>query len=72
MPDKENLKHDQDGLEYMRISELPEDEREPFTEALRGQTCPVIPGIEPQDAFYVWDYNVWKKHGKDVPYHLWD
>ena len=72
MPDKESMVHSRDGLNYMRISELPEEEREPFTKALYGQTCPIIDGLEPQDAFYQCDYDKWKRYGDKLPPHLWD
>ena len=56
---------------YIRISELPEDEREPFTNWMQGQTRPWIDDLDPQDTAYPWDYERWinkKKTGLEV----WD
>ena len=54
---------------YIRISELEEWEKAPFSKWLYGQTLPLIPNLEPQDATYSWDYERWveyRKTGKEV------
>lgn len=49
--------HDQ-GIAWVRISECPAEERETLAQwiEVRMMATPVISGIEPQDAVYVWDY----------------
>ena len=51
--------------DWPRIKDLPEAEREPFTQWLGGQTRPLEDGYEeiPEaewDWFYQWDYDRWK------------
>jgi hypothetical protein len=55
--------------QWPRVSELPEDEREPFTNWLVGQTRPMIEGIpmDEQDGYYEHDYRRWKSGCK-----IWD
>jgi len=53
---------------YIRISELPEEEREPFSKWMAGQTRPVIPELEPQDAVYPWDYENWLNYKSGKPW----
>lgn len=47
---------------WPRIRDLPESEREPFTEWLNGQTRPLIDGLpdDEQDGYYRWDYERWR------------
>ena len=49
-------------MDWPRIKDLPQDEQKPFSEWLRGQTCPWIEGLSPQeqDAYYKHDYDRWK------------
>lgn len=49
--------------QWPRIRDLPEDEREPFSEWLIGQTCPDIEGapLAEQDGYYRHDYESWKR-----------
>lgn len=47
-------------LRYVRVSEIPEGERQEFMEFMVGQTRPVIDGLDSQDAVYVCDYANWK------------
>ncbi len=49
-------------VHYMLISELPEEEKEPFCKWMRGQTCPMIEGKEMQDTVYPWDYDRWLRY----------
>lgn len=66
--------HTHNDIEYIRISELPEDEQQPFAKWMCGQTMPLIPDLVPQDAVYPWDYQVWKEQrnrGKKNPI-VWD
>lgn len=60
------------GFSYVRISELPEHERARFSAWMAGQTRPIIPGLEPQDAVYVWDYNNWRNEVYNGRPSLWD
>ena len=53
--------HSSEDFAYVRISELPENEQEPFRKWLIGQTLPFIPNLEPQDAVFAWDYERWKR-----------
>jgi hypothetical protein len=56
---------------YIRISEIPEELRPEFLAWMRGQTVPLVEGLEPQDAVYEWDFDrflVKKKTG----WELWD
>lgn len=46
---------------WPRIRDLPEAEREPFTQWLAGQTRPLLVGEEIQDGYYGWDYARWKR-----------
>ena len=46
------------------IKDLPEDERKPFKEWLRGHIIPPCPKdtpIQDHDAFYMRDYERWKQ-----------
>lgn len=49
-------------MKAIRLRDLPESEREPFTEWLRGETAPIIEGVpdSEQDAVYEHDYLRWK------------
>lgn len=52
-------------MKYPRIRDLPEEEREAFSEWLAGQTMPLEEEYEtiPQeewDWYYRWDYERWK------------
>lgn len=62
--------HNSGKTDYILISELPEEQREPFDKWMRGQTCPVIEGVDTNDAVYPWDYQRWKDHraGYFVPF----
>lgn len=46
---------------YIRVRELPAEERAPFSRWLQRQACPVLLGVpdNEQDAAYVWDYRRW-------------
>jgi uncharacterized protein YggL (DUF469 family) len=54
-------------MEYTRIRNLPENEREPFRKWLEGQTRPLMENepmdTESQDAYYEHDYQSWKRGG---------
>lgn len=58
--------------EFPRIRDLPENERKPFNDFLRGQTRPWIDGEDEnnQDAYYPWDYKEWKRPADQRG--LWD
>lgn len=47
---------------WPKIRDLPEDEKIPFSHWLTGKTVPIIngPPDTEQDAFYPWDYKMWK------------
>lgn len=47
---------------WPRIKDLPEEERIPFFNWLKGQTVPLIDNIpwEEQDGYFPWDYERWK------------
>jgi hypothetical protein len=49
---------------WPRVRDLPENERQMFTEWLVGQTRPVVPEVSDsdQDAYYPWDYDSWKNY----------
>jgi len=57
-------------IQYILISDLPEEEKEPFCKWMRGQTCPMIDGREMADTVYPWDYDRWRDHraGYFVPF----
>lgn len=45
------------GIAYMRVSDIEDEEaRERLILWLYGKTRPVIPGLELQDAVYIWDW----------------
>ena len=52
-------------MNWPRVKDLPEQDREPFTRWLDdyGQTRPLIDGVpmEQQDGYYEWDYGRWKE-----------
>lgn len=48
-------------ISYVRISDIPLDEREELEEWLDGQARPTIEGLDTQDALFSWDYKRWKK-----------
>lgn len=52
------------GLQFLRISELPAEEREPFVSWLRGQCCPLPDGEEEGNCAYVHDYKEWVQRGR--------
>ena len=52
------------GLQFLRISELPVKEREPFVAWLRGQCCPLPEGEEEGNCAYVHDYKEWVQRGR--------
>lgn len=58
-----------DEFSYVRISEVPENEREELIKFMYGQTMPFIPGHD--DAIFLWDYYTFKDFilGKKV---IWD
>lgn len=58
------LIHTYDDILYIRVSECPENERAALTRWMVGQTAPLIPGLDPQDAVYLWDYEQFKRGGK--------
>ena len=46
----ESMKEEQEK-QWPRIQDLPEEEREPFTKFLDGQTRPLVEGDEPHDRY---------------------
>lgn len=58
--------HREETLKYIRVSELPENERGPLNEWMCGQTRPWIKrlGMKGQDAVYIHDYLNWKTGGR--------
>lgn len=60
-----------EDFDYIRFSEVPEEVREEFDRWMRGQTQPILPGEEPGNLAYAWDWERFKtvKAGKPV---LWD
>jgi len=71
MREQEPPVHTAFGFQYVRTSEMPESDRLHFEHWMFGQTRPLIPDIDPQDAAYMWDYRRWREHlvGKPV---VWD
>ena len=56
---------------YIRISEVSEELKPEFLKWMRGQTVPIVPDLDPQDAVYEWDWDRWlvkQKTGREV----WD
>lgn len=53
-----------DNIQFLRISELPAEEREPFVNWLRGQCCPLPDGEEEGNCAYVHDYKRWMQRGR--------
>lgn len=49
------------GVTYVRLSNVPENERKPLDLWLTGQARPIIEGLDVQDALFSWDYRRWKK-----------
>lgn len=48
-------------ISYVRISDIPLDERKELEDWLDGQARPIIEGLDTQDALFSWDYKRWKK-----------
>lgn len=46
---------------YVRISDMPIAQQQPFTQWMRGQTIPVVDNSNKLDAVYLQDYIQWKK-----------
>ena len=48
---------------WPRVRDLPEEQQEPFTQWLAGQTRPMIPDVpmSQQDGYFPWDYERWIK-----------
>jgi hypothetical protein len=61
--DTSGLPHMGSPVSWPRIRDLPESERQPFSEFLWGQTLPLIDGVPmaEQDGYYPWDYDNWKR-----------
>lgn len=53
-----------DGVEYMRISDLPQMDADRLREWIFGQTVPVVPSELRDDCVYFWDYERWLAHGR--------
>lgn len=49
-------------ISYVRISDIPLNEREKLEAWLEGQARPIIEDLDIQDALYSWDYKRWKKN----------
>lgn len=52
---------------YIRISELPEEDQDKFKRFMYGQTMSIVEGIKLQDAVYICDvenFYYQKKHGR--------
>ncbi len=68
------------GLYYIVVRELPEDQRKEFTEWLYEQTMPVVELEDarygkPTDCAYSWDYEMWYDswiEGEEPPKHQTD
>jgi hypothetical protein len=61
--------------EFPLIENLPEAEREAFSEWLSGQTCPLVTvNGKFRRAYFPWDYERWVKEGKkkDQNFNTWD
>lgn len=53
--------HRYQDFSYVRLKELPKEERSEFSEWLYGQTMPIIPELDEQDAIYLRNYERWKE-----------
>lgn len=47
------------NVNYIVIEELPEDQQEPFSKWLYGQTVPIIESEGDHHCAYKWDYDLW-------------
>lgn len=52
------------NLQFLRISELPAEEHEPFVAWLRGRCCPLPDGEVAGNCAYVHDYKRWVQRGR--------
>lgn len=50
-----------ENITYIRMSELTKADGEQLAVWIYDQGRPIIPGLEPQDAVYSWDYETWKR-----------
>lgn len=50
------------NISYIRLGELPPEERRALEWWLYGQSAPLIQDLEPQDAVYLQDYEQWRHH----------
>lgn len=57
------------GFTYIRISELPQPDQQPFRAWMAHQTRPLIDDV--QDACYSWDYERWQRVQRGVKV-MWD
>jgi len=47
------------GIDYVRLSEIPEEHKEPFNKFLGTTTRPVIEGLAIQDAIFAIDWELY-------------
>lgn len=62
------------NINYIVISELPQEQQEPFNNWLFGQTRPLVEqeGENARNCAYKSDYNIWLNHwkkGQEAPMH---
>lgn len=57
--ENEKFIHHSDTMPFVRISELPVEERKSFLAWLRGQCCPLPDGEVEGNCAYVHDYKMW-------------
>jgi hypothetical protein len=61
-------------INYIRLGELPAEERRALEQRLLGQSAPLIPALDPQDAVYAHDYEHWRRdheRAEDTPRSEW-
>lgn len=60
------------GVVYLRLSELPVQERAALRAWLFGQTTPSILGLPPDDLVYARDYEWWQQEQRSGEASDWD
>lgn len=56
------IKQEKGGIQYIRLSDLPQAQKESFQKFIYGSQVPVIHGEG--DVAYYWDYITWRKSVK--------
>jgi hypothetical protein len=51
-----------EDVPYIQLKDIPENEVSDFRQWVKNKIMPIIPGIEPGEAVYSWDYEEWQEY----------